>query len=369
MYKYKFLDLSVQYKTIKDEIDFVIDEIITTSSFVGGPHLKKFEDNFAKFTNTSHCIGVGNGTDALEIAIESLNLPANSEIIVPSNSFIASSEAVTRSGHKIVFADVDSSTYNINISTIKNLITASTKAIIVVHLYGLPAPMHSILELCGKYNLKIIEDCAQAHGSYINNQHVGSFGDIAAFSFYPGKNLGAYGDGGAIITNNEHLASRCRLIANHGRFAKYDHEIEGRNSRLDTLQAAILDIKLIHLPQWIIQRNKNARIYLDILDSCQDLVLPILSTPEIQHSFHLFVVRLAERNKLMEFLAQKGIPTGIHYPTALPALPPYKSTHHYTYNYFAISSAENLLSLPVGEHLNESDIKAIALEIKSFFVG
>ena len=238
----KFLDLKKQYETMKNEIDQAIQNVINDTAFVGGKYVEQFENNFALYHSAKYCIGVGNGTDALTIALWALDLPKDSEVIVPANSFIATSEAVSLNNLKIVFADCKDD-YTIDPKSVESLITKNTSCIIPVHLYGQPCDMDEILQIAKDNNLKIIEDSAQAHGAIYKGQKIGTFGDLATFSFYPGKNLGAYGDGGAIITNDKQLEQRCRTYSNHGRSSKYAHEIEGLNSRLDGIQAAILDVK------------------------------------------------------------------------------------------------------------------------------
>ena len=228
----KFLDLQKQYTSIQQEIDDAIAAVIRDSAFVGGKYVEQFEDAFAAYQQAQYCVGVGNGTDALEMAIEVLDLPPHSKILVPANSFIASAEAVTRSGHQVVFCDCHPRNYTLSLEDVQQKIDPDTRAIIAVHLYGHPADMDALLDIANTYNLKVIEDCAQAHGAEYKGRKVGTFGEIGTFSFYPGKNLGAYGDGGAIITNNQELAERLRMLANHGRVSKYDHAFEGRNSRL-----------------------------------------------------------------------------------------------------------------------------------------
>lgn len=362
----KFLDLATQYQTIKQEIDTAIHDVIAKSAFIGGEYVNQFEQEFAAYTQVEHCIGVANGTDAIEIAIEALNLPQGSEIIVPANSFIASSEAVTRQGHKVVFVDCDSQSYVISIEDVKKRITPKTKAIIAVHLYGHPCDMESLQQIAKQHNLYIIEDCAQAHGAQFKGQSVGSIGDIATFSFYPGKNLGAYGDGGAITTNNPDLAKKCRMIANHGRIAKYDHEFEGRNSRLDGLQAAILSVKLKHLPTWTEKRIAVADYYLANLVEVQQIVLPVRQTWAKQ-VYHLFVIRTEKRDDLAKFLSDKGIQTGVHYPISLPKLKAYDYTGQEAEAMFANQTDTTLLSLPIGEHLSMQDIREIVMAIKEYF--
>lgn len=340
----------VQYAAIR--------EVIAKSAYIGGEYVTNFEKEFAQYVGVEHCLGVGNGTDAIEIAIESLNLPLGSEIIVPANSFIASSEAVTRQGHKVVFADCDLESYVISIEDIKKRITSKTKAIIAVHLYGHPCDMGALQEIAENNGLYIIEDCAQAHGAEYQGQRVGSFGDIGTFSFYPGKNLGAYGDGGAITSNNQEFAKKCRMIANHGRIAKYDHEFEGRNSRLDGMQAAILSVKLKHLPDWIEKRIAVADYYLANLKNIDQIVLPVRQCWAKQ-AYHLFVIRTDKRDELAKFLHDEGVQTGVHYPISLPKLKAYDYACQGDEAMFANQSDIKLLSLPIGEHLSEDGINKV----------
>jgi len=358
-----FLDLKKQYYEIKDDIDNALHEVISQSDFIGGKHVAKFEKEFSKYQESKYAIGVGNGTDALEIAIEALNLPKGSEIVVPANSFIASAEAVTRSGHKVVFCDCDPYNYTISIPSLKSKITQFTRAIVVVHMYGHPCNMDEVLSISRRRNLRIIEDCAQAHGAMYKGKKVGSIGDIGAFSFYPGKNLGAYGDGGAIVTNNEVLAKKCRMISNHGRSEKYNHEFEGRNSRLDGIQAAILSVKLKHLDEWTDRRVKAANFYFENLEGVQGLVLPMRET-WARHVYHLFVVRVKNRDKLQKILEKKGISTGVHYPVSLPRLKAYEYLGQAGENFSADNIANELLSLPMGEHLEECDLESVVKVLK-----
>lgn len=361
----KFLDLVGQYESIRPDIDAAIARTIAASSFIGGPDLRAFEPAFASFQGAAHCVGVANGTDAIEIAIEAFNFPAGSEIIVPANSFIASSEAVTRSGHKVVFCEHDPKTYSIDVQDVARRVTPKTKAIIAVHLYGQPCDMDGLRSVADKHGLKIIEDAAQAHGAEYRGRRIGAIGDVGTFSFYPGKNLGAYGDGGAILCNDEALATRCRMIANHGRIAKYDHEFEGRNSRLDGLQAAILNAKLPHLDGWIDRRNAVAQRYLAELTGVPGLILPVI-TADVRHAFHLFVVRHPERDRLQAHLKEQGIETGIHYPKALPDLEAYSYLRGIDTPTLASATAATLLSLPMGEHLSDHDVDDVIAALKNF---
>lgn len=364
----KFIDLAAQYQSIKSEIDSAIANVIHDAAFIGGKYVKKFEQEFADYVGAKFCIGVANGTDALEIAIESAQLPPGSEIIVPGNSFIASSEAITRCGHKVVFADVDHGCYTLTAETVLSKITDRTKAIIAVHIYGHPCDMNALLKICNQRGLILIEDCAQAHGAQYLKQNVGTFGHFAAFSFYPGKNLGAYGDAGALTTQDEELAIRARKIANHGRIAKYDHEFEGRNSRLDGMQAAILSAKLPHLESWTQRRIEIADYYLDQLVGIESLILPERK-PWARQVYHLFVVRSNRRDELKDYLAGRGIETGIHYPIALPKLGAYSYLGIPDNGTFYGQTDKTLLSLPIGEHISLDMAGQVVNAIRNFFAN
>ncbi len=362
----KFLDLFSQYNSIKEEIDEAISNVIANSAFIGGAPVSAFEEKFKVYTDSKYCIGVGNGTDALEIAIEAANLPKGSEILVPGNSFIASSEAVTRCGHRVVFIDVDPECYTISKETILQHLTDKTAAIIAVHLYGHPCDMNPILEVAETHNLIVIEDCAQAHGAEYKGKRVGSLGHLAIFSFYPGKNLGAYGDGGAITTQSEELAIRARKIANHGRIAKYDHEFEGRNSRLDGIQAAILTVKLNYIEEWTQKRIAIADQYIEGLSDISEIILPVRRVFAKQ-VYHLFVIRTDRRDELKSFLAENNIQTGVHYPISLAKLDAYKYVGQYDEDTFYNKTDSQLLSLPIGEHLTKNDVSQVITFINQFF--
>lgn len=359
----KFLDLYQQYTSIKAEVDEAMAAVIRDSAFIGGPYVKAFERDFAAYVGVDHCIGVGNGTDALEIAIEALALPAGSEIVVPANSFIATSEAVTRLGHTVVFCAADAATYTIDVADLRRRITPKTRAVIAVHLYGHPCDMDGVMALAREFGLRVIEDCAQAHGAEYKGARAGTIGDIACFSFYPGKNLGAYGDAGAILMRDAALAERCFMIANHGRKAKYDHEFEGRNSRLDGLQAAILGVKLRHLDAWTERRITVAVAYRDALGDVADIRLPQPAN-WARHVYHLFVIRTPRRDALQQHLHARNIQTGVHYPIALPALAAYRHLGQQT---ASDAMHGELLSLPIGEHLSQTDIDTVAAAVRDFF--
>ena len=320
---------------------------------------------FSKYNNIKYCIGVANGTDALEIAIEALNLPPRSEIIVPANSF-ATSEAVTRTGYKVIFCDCNNEDYTICIEDLEKKINKSTSAIIPVHLYGGPCKMDEIVKIADKYKLKIIEDCAQAIGAEFKGQKIGTFGDVSCFSFYPGKNLGAYGDAGAIITNDLNVEKKCRMIKNHGRLTKYDHIFEGRNSRLDGIQASILETKLKHLDRWNDIRIKIANRYLEKLKIVDDIKLPKIRLNS-KYVFHLFVIKTQKRDQLKKFLSENNVETGIHYPIALPDLKAYEFLNYPPNILNAQNNSNSILSLPIGDHMEIEDADYVIQIIKKFF--
>jgi dTDP-4-amino-4,6-dideoxygalactose transaminase len=359
-----FVDLKSQYESIKEEIDGAIAQVISQTAFVGGAHLKNFEEAFAAFCGVKHCIGVGNGTDALFIAMKTLGIGPGDEVITAANSFIATSEAISATGARVVFVDIDPNTYNIDTAQIEKKITAKTKAIVPVHLYGQPADMDPILDIARRHNLKVVEDAAQAHGAIYKGRKIGSIGDMAGFSFYPGKNLGAYGDGGAILTNNDEWAEKARMIANHGRIDKYDHAIEGVNSRLDGLQAAILSVKLKHLPAWTEARRRNAYLYNRYLKD-SGLITPA-EIPDVKAVYHLYIVRVQKesRQKLQDHLQSEGIATGIHYPIALPNLQAYAWLGHSEQDFpEATQASREIVSLPMFPELTEEHIQYVAKSI------
>lgn len=364
----KFLDLKKQYDTIKPEVDAAIAAVVGEAAFVGSRFVDAFECEFAAYVGASHVVGVGNGTDALEIALEALALPRASQVLVPANTFIATAEAVTRAGHEVVFCDVDPATLTICPDDMQKRITPRTAAIIPVHLYGHPADMDPILAIARAHGLKVIEDASQAHAATYLARHVGVFGDVAAFSFYPGKNLGAFGDAGAIVTANEALADKCRMIANHGRKDKYEHEFEGRNSRLDGIQAAVLSVKLKHLNAWIRRRRQVAGIYDDTLAGISGIALPKVAN-WAKHAYHLYVVRTKKRDALKRFLAERGIETGVHYPVALPRLKAYAHLRTGSPTPYADKLGDEVLSLPIGEHLSDADAAFVAQAVRSFFTA
>jgi dTDP-4-amino-4,6-dideoxygalactose transaminase len=362
-----FVDLQTQYQNIKKEIDAVVQDVMTKSAFIGGPYVASFEKAFASFCGAGHCVGVGNGTDAIFITLKGLGIGPGDEVITAANSFIATSEAVTLTGARVVFVDIDPKTYNIDTNKIEEKITSRTKAIIPVHLYGQPADMDPILKLAGKRGLKVIEDAAQAHGAEYKGRRTGSIGHAACFSFYPGKNLGAYGDAGAIVTDDEVLASKIRMFANHGRVDKYDHAVEGVNSRLDGLQAAILGVKLRYLPRWSEQRRNNAHLYNEQLKGA-GLITPA-ELDGVKSVYHLYVVRVKKelRQGLQDHLQSQGVATGIHYPIALPNLKAYAYLGHREKDFpEATNISREIVSLPMYPELEKMQIEVIARAAAKF---
>ena len=364
--KLKFLDLKYQNKDIEKKIFKSIKKNIRDSSFIGGNDLNKFQLEFANFLKIKFCLGVANGTDALEIAINALNLKKGSEIIVPANTWISTAEAVLNNNFKVRFVDVDE-THNICVTDLKKKINKNTSAIIIVHLYGNPANIDKILKLKKKFKLRVIEDCAQAHGAEYKGKKISTFGDVGTFSFFPSKNLGCYGDGGCIVTNQKKIFINMKKIANHGGLKKNKHEILGRNSRLDNIQAGILRVKLKKLNNWINTRNKQANLYFKHLSKIKQISL-IKILKNTKSSFHLMVIRTNQRNKLKKYLESKGITTSIHYPLSLPETPVFKKEHYkYCRKMKSLEFSKQILSLPIGEHLSLRDIKFICDKIKYFF--
>ena len=362
-----FVDLKIQYHNLKIEIDAAISEVVENTAFISGKYAKQFEREFAAYVGAEHCIACGNGTDALQLTLMAMGIGHGDEVIVPANSFIATSEAVTAAGARVVFCDADRQSDNIDVSLIEKHITTKTRAIIAVHLYGKPAEMDEILSLASRHNLRVIEDSAQAHGATYKGRTVGTMGHAACFSFYPGKNLGAYGDAGAVVTNDDVLARKIRMLANHGRIDKYNHEFEGYNSRMDGIQAAVLSVKLKHLDNWIENRRRVAAAYKKELAHLAGIALP--AEEEHQQSvYHLFVIKLDRRDDLQAFLKENGISSGIHYPIGLPFLKAYDYLNHSEKDFpVTASNQKRLLSLPIYPEMTSEQIDYVCGHIKAFF--
>ncbi|MEO8087596.1 MAG: DegT/DnrJ/EryC1/StrS family aminotransferase [Bacteroidota bacterium] len=363
-----FVDLRAQYHSLKKEIDNAIFSVIEDSEFIKGKYVAAFEKEFALAYGVRHCIGVANGTDAIYIVLKMLGIGEGDEVITVANSWISSSETITQAGARAVFVDTEPDFYSIDTTKIEEKITPKTRAIIPVHLYGQPAEVDKIKAICEKHKLVMIEDCSQSHFAQINGQTVGSFGLASTFSFYPGKNLGAYGDAGAVITNDDELARKVRMYSNHGALVKHQHEMEGINSRLDGMHAAILSAKLPYIKKWNEMRFKNALYMNDSLAGIKGI-----ETPKIRknssHIFHLYVVKADQRNELQKYLKENGIETAVHYPTPLPLLPAYKYLG-LTASDFPVTSLnqEKILSLPMYPELSKEQMDYIVHCVKKFYL-
>lgn len=358
-----FLDLKSPYLELKGELDAAYKRVMESGWYILGKEVEAFEAEFAVYCETKHCIGVGNGLEALHLIVRAYGIGSGDEVIVPANTYIASWLAVTHASATPVPVEPDERTYNIDAARIETAITPRTKAIMVVHLYGQPADMDPINALARKHGLKVIEDCAQAHGARYKGRRAGSLGDAAGFSFYPGKNLGAIGDGGAVTTNDSELAERIRVLRNYGSHIKYHNEVVGYNSRLDELQAALLRVKLTRLDEWNERRRQVAAVYMQGISGQQHLTLPYVQE-WAEPVWHLFVVRHAQRDALQRKLTEVGIGTMIHYPIP-PHLQPAYSNLNWSEGDFPVSErmANNILSLPMGPHLSGSSVERIVMEV------
>lgn len=356
------VDLRRQYHSIKKEIDSAIFNQIESSEFIGGESVKNFEQKFSDFIGSDFCIGCANGTDAIELLLYALGIGKGDEVLVPAHTWISTSEAVSTVGATPVFVDCSADYYTMDITKAK--VTNRTKAIIVVHLYGLPAEMDQIVTFAKDNNLLLIEDCAQAHGAEYKGKKVGTFGVGSTFSFFPGKNLGAYGDAGAVLTDDPEIAKIVRAAANHGQLKKHEHILAGRNSRLDSLQASILDVKLKYLDEWTDKRIKAANRYTSLLENIN--VKPPKKPDYSKHVFHIYAIQLFEknRNEVMDFLGNKGIGVSIHYPKSLPFIELYKTENaqndfREVYNY-----QDKIISLPIFPELTVEEIEYVVASIK-----
>lgn len=361
----KFLDLKKQYSLLKKEIDSAVQAVFADASFIKGKEVEKFEENFAGYCGVNHCISCGNGTDALTALLKVYDLPKGSEVILPANTFIATAEAVVSNGLKPVFADIKED-FTISPESVESLINQNTSAIVAVHLYGHPADMEPLKKIAEKHNLKLFEDAAQAHGAAYRGKKAGSLADGAGFSFYPGKVLGAAGDAGAVLLNDDAKAKKVKMFCNHGRSLKYFHEFAGINSRMDTIQAAVLNVKLKYLDEWVAARNRVAESYIKQLSGVSEIVLPEIH-PETLDAWHLFVIRTEKRDNMREYLKNCGIETGIHYPLSLPEQPAFADHIGYCRDYHAVKESKTLLSLPIGEHLSDEEILYVTEKIKQFY--
>lgn len=361
-----FLDLKAQYKQIEQEVIPVLTEAMANSAFIGGPQVTGFEEEFAAFCDSKYCVGVGSGTDALRFALMAAGIGPGDEVITVPNTFIATSESISQVGARPVFVDIKEDTCNMDPEQIETRITAKTRAIIPVHLYGQPADMDAIVQIAEKHGLVVIEDACQAHGALYKQRKAGSMGLAGCFSFYPGKNLGAFGEAGAVVTQNEEIARKISMIRDHGQEKKYYHKVEGFNGRLDAIQAAVLRIKLKRLSEWNAARQKNAQHYNELLNGIPGIKLPVEAN-FAKSVYHLYVIHVSNRDALQQHLNQSGIATGLHYPLPLHLQDAYQHLG-YPKGAFPVTekSAAGLLSLPMFPELTHEQISFIAATIKEF---
>ena len=349
------VDLKAQYNLLKPEIDQALERVMSNTSFILGNEVADFEEAFATFCNTQAAIGTSSGTSALHLALLACGVGPGDEVITTPLTFIATTETISHAGARPVFVDIDRRSYNLDPNQIESAITERTKAIVPVHLYGQPADMAPILEIAQKYSLRVIEDAAQAHGAEYNGKRAGSMGDAGCFSFYPGKNLGAYGDGGMVVTNNADIVQRVRLLRNHGRKDKYEHLVEGFGYRLDALQAAILNVKLNYLELWTECRRQHAELYTGLLNG-SSIPTP-LESEDVRHVYHLYVIEVENRDEVQQQLKAKGIATGVHYPIPLHLQPAYRYLGYQAGAFpYAEAASQKILSLPMFPELTEEQI-------------
>ena len=362
-----FVDLAAQQASIQAEVGAAIERVLSECSFILGPQVEEFERDFARFVGCEYAVGVSSGLDALRLALMAVGIGSGDEVILPANTYIATALAVSGVGARPVLVDCDPQTYNIDVNLIESAVTLRTKAIVPVHLTGQAADMDPILEVAGRHGLRVIEDAAQAHGTLYKGRSCGSLGSIGCFSFYPGKNLGAYGDGGMVTTDDAELAAGMRRLRNYGQTAKYRHTEKGLNARLDTIQAAILSVKLRHLPGWNKARGAHAKGYRDLLCGVGDLTFQ-QEAPYSTHIYHLFIVETEWRDALRELLDARGIQTGIHYPIPIHLQGAYKDLGYGEGDFpEAERLANSVLSLPMFPELRREQIERVAEEIEGFF--
>lgn len=358
-----FLDLKIQYQSIKEEIDAAIEQVISECSFAGGPFVKDFENHFSEFCETKHTVGVGSGTEAIWMALLSLDIGPGDEIITVPNTFIATAEAISFCGATPVFVDVDEKTYNMNVFQVEQAITEKTKGIIPVHLFGQMVDMEPLMAIAKKYNLFVIEDACQAHGAEYHGKKAGSIGDIGCFSFYPGKNLGAYGDAGALVTRNDEIAERVRILRDHGQTKKYTHKIIGWNGRMDGIQGAILNVKLRYINRWNEARRHIAKLYDTQLKNTEALVLP-KENEYNRHVYHIYAIRVRYRDEMIKTLKDSGIQTGIHYPLPIHLQPAYKNMAKMNLSFpIAEKCANEFISLPMFPEMSQEQVEYVVSQI------
>ena len=365
--KVPFLNLKVQYLEIKEEVNESIQDIMNTAIFAGGSYVDSFEKKFAEFCQCNHAIGVGSGTDALWVALLALGVGKDDEVITTPNTFIATVEAISFCGAKPVFVDVIEDTYSMDPELLEKAITPKTKVIIPVHIFGQMCDMDRIMEIAEKHNIYVLEDACQAHGSEYKGKRAGSIGYVGAFSFYPGKNLGAYGEAGAIVTNDNELVSNIKKFRDHGQRTKYYHDIIGWNARMDNIQAAVLNVKLNYIEKWNEQRRKNASLYSKKLAGIKGISIPF-EAEYSKHVYHIYAIRAKNRDKLIEHLKNNDIGCGIHYPIPIHLQDAYKSLNIKEGMYpVSEKTANEFVSLPMFPELKEGDIDYVVDSIKEFY--
>ncbi|SYZ73968.1 Pleiotropic regulatory protein [Candidatus Zixiibacteriota bacterium] len=364
--KINFLDLRSQYISIKPEIDDAIGRVIGTSSFVLGPSVAKFEEDFARFCGCGEAIAVNSGTSALFLTLKALEIGPGDEVITAANTFIATAAAIIYTGATPILVDVDPETRNIDLNLVEKAVTAKTKVIIPVHLFGRMVDMERIDEIARKHSLAVLEDACQAHGATFKGKPAGSYGTAGAFSFYPGKNLGAYGEGGAVVTSEKELARKIRMLRDHGSEKKYFHDIIGYNARMEGIQGAVLGVKLKYLEKWNRERNRVATKYREILKGIP-IVVPS-ETADYYQVYHLFVIETERRDALQQFLAESGVPTLIHYPIPIHKQQAYLKAG-FKPGHFPVTErlADQILSLPIYPELPDDQIEYVASKIREFF--
>lgn len=356
-----FLDLKAQLRPLRADIDKAIASVLDDTSFILGPSVKSFEESFAAYCGMPHCVALHSGTAALHLALIALGIGAGDEVILPANSFVATAEAIMFAGATPVFVDVSEESFNLNVQLLEAAITNRCKAIIAVHLYGQPADMDEISAVARRRNLYVIEDACQAHGATYRGKRTGSLADVACFSFYPGKNLGAAGEGGAVVTADESLATRVAQLRNHGGLLKYEHDVLGHNFRLDSIQAAILNVKLPFLDEWNQKRNEHAQFYNSLLRGVTGVVAPVIPTDRTS-SFHLYVLQVSRRDAVIEQFNLSGIGYGIHYPRPIHLLAPFRDMGQYTLPESELLS-ERIISLPMYPELTEQQQERVVQAI------
>ena len=363
-----FLDLKSQYQSIKPEIENAINEVFDSVMFAGGPFVQKFEEEFAESHMAKYCVGVNNGTAALHLMMMALDIGYGDEVIVPANTFFASAEAVSLSGATPVFVDCDDKFYNLDPSKIEAAVSRRTKAIMAVHLYGQPAPMSMINHIANKHGIMVLEDCAQAHLAQFENKFVGTHGIAGSFSFYPGKNLGAYGEAGAVLTNDKDLYHKMQMIKDHGSAKKYYHDIIGHNYRMEALQAAILSVKLKYLQEWTEKRRASATLYNSQLEDLNSVLVLPKAMDDALHVYHLFVVQVPNRESFMQFMADNGVFTGIHYPLPCHLQKAYQDLNYGKGSFKNTERfADHIVSLPMSEQLTSEQIEHVTGVIRNYF--